>query len=91
MDIHTDNKHTHLIDKVAFVNAVIGAIALYPQLYALLRLREHGEELSVISFALIFSNSIIWFWYGIHRKVIPLVISSFLNAVAAGAILFLIF
>jgi len=78
--------HHHLIDKIAVANAFFGAIALYPQLFSLLK-NNVTENLSAISFWLILSNSIVWLWYGLHRKNTPLVISSLLNAVASALIL----
>ena len=82
--------HHHWIDKVAFLNAIVGAIALYPQLYNLMTSNVRTENLSILSFSLIFLNSIVWLLYGIHRKISPLVISSVLNVVASGLILYLI-
>jgi hypothetical protein len=85
-----DIPHNHLIDKVALVNAILGAAALYPQLYILIMFGNGQGGLSTVSFGLIFANSIIWLWYGLHRKTLALIISSFFNAFAAGGILLLI-
>ena len=86
---HFIHKH-HWINKIALVNAVVSAFALYPQLYTLITTGGNGDGLSVISFSLVLSNSIIWFWYGHHLKALPLMISSFFNAIAAATILILI-
>lgn len=83
--------HSHLIDKIAIVNAIVGAIALYPQVYTLLVYGAGKESLSFISFGLIFSNSLIWLWYGHHRKLTPLMVSSVLNAIASGIIMALLY
>ncbi|MEK7567990.1 MAG: PQ-loop domain-containing transporter [Patescibacteria group bacterium] len=83
-------KHNHVIDKLALLNALISGIALYPQVYLLLNSNQNKEGLSAISFVLILLNSVVWFFYGIHRKTNPLIISSFLNIVASMVILYLI-
>ncbi len=80
--------HNHLIDKIAVLNAVLSAVALYPQLYDIVRYGADTAAISRVSFGLILSNSLIWFWYGYHRKIVPLMLSSLLNTIAAGLILF---
>lgn len=82
--------HNHWIDKIALLNGFAGGVALYPQLYILMTSKIHPTGFSYISFSLILSNSIIWLWYGIHRRIYPLIISSFLNTLAAAMILLLI-
>ncbi len=82
--------HNHWIDKLALLNAVLSGVTLYPQLYILLVSEIDSASISVLSFALILSNSIIWLWYGVHRKTYPLIISSALNAIASGGILMLL-
>ena len=79
--------HNHWIDRLALFNAVLSGITLYPQLYLLLVTDSNSESISALSFVLILSNSIIWLWYGVHRRTYPLIVSSALNAVAAGGIL----
>lgn len=79
-------EHRHLIDTIALVNALLSGVTLYPQLYLLLTAVTETPGVSTLSFALILSNSLIWLWYGVHRKNYPLIISSSLNALAAGAI-----
>jgi uncharacterized protein with PQ loop repeat len=85
-----NDEHHHTIDYLADANSVISAIALYPQLFALLRNSDHAG-VSSVSFILIAINSCIWFVYGVHRHAPPLVISSFANALAAFGILALLF
>lgn len=89
--IKRNPEHHHLIDGIAFLNAFISAISLFPQLYVLLYSMTARQEASALSYFLIFLNNIGWFAYGLHRKILPIVISSFLNMVASGSILFLIF
>lgn len=80
--------HRHFIDRVALINAFVSAFALYPQLFVLLtNPRVDTQSLSTTSFVLIFFSSIVWFWYGVHRRTVPLIVSSALNACAAGGIL----
>ncbi|MFA6608303.1 MAG: hypothetical protein WCT07_00080 [Candidatus Paceibacterota bacterium] len=87
----TELPHNHWIDKLALLNGIISALSLYPQLYILITSKVENEHLSPVSFGLILLNSVIWFLYGIHRKIAPLVISSFFNLVASSAILILIY
>ena len=79
--------HNHLIDKVAFISVALSAVALYPQLYTLIKFADISG-LSSISFGLICANSILWLWYGIHRNIFPIIISSLFNVIASCAILF---
>jgi uncharacterized protein with PQ loop repeat len=89
MKKHTD-KHHHLIDTIAFLNAFVSAVSLFPQLYVLLTTSTGKENISGLSYFLIFLNSFVWLAYGVHRKTPPLIVSSVLNIVASGAILFLL-
>lgn len=82
--------HNHLIDRIALWNGLISGVTLYPQLYLMITGQYQIGNLSGLSFALILLNSLVWLIYGAHRNIIPLVISSFLNAVAAALILSLI-
>lgn len=84
------HRHLHFIDKVAIANGFITGVALYPQLIKALLLRSTGD-LSALTFGLIFLNSIVWLLFGFHGTIIPLVVSSMLNVVAAGLLLFLAF
>jgi len=81
--------HTHFIDYLAEVNSGISAVALFPQLFSLLK-GEATTGLSSVTFFLIAFNSCIWFIYGVHRRIPPLIISSSLNTVASAGILFMI-
>lgn len=85
-----ESRHHHLIDKVATLNAVIGSLALYPQLYGLIKETASRVNISKISFCLILSSSVVWFLYGLHRRNIPLIVSSALTFIAAAGILLLI-
>jgi uncharacterized protein with PQ loop repeat len=82
--------HHHIIDTLAFVNAFVSAVSLFPQLYILVFSTNGKENVSLLSYFLIFLNNIVWLVYGIHRKTPPVTISALLNIVASGAILFLL-
>jgi uncharacterized protein with PQ loop repeat len=83
--------HRHFIDRVALINAFISAFALYPQLFVLLTsFSIETESFSMTSFVLVLVSSILWFWYGVHQRAVPLIVSSFLNACAAGGIIVLL-
>jgi hypothetical protein len=82
--------HNHWIDKIALLNSVMSGLTLFPQLYVITSAHYHEGSLSTLSFGLILSNSLIWLWYGIHRRSPPLIISSFLNVIASSLILIII-
>jgi len=81
-----NRQHTHLIDSVAGVNSGISAVALLPQLFIVLQSRT-ADGLSPLAFFLIALNSFVWFLYGMHRQMLPLIISSSLNTLASIGIL----
>lgn len=76
-------KHQHVIDKIAFFNAILSGVALYPQIWHVLAIGS-TEGISSVSFGLIFINSFVWFVYALHRDLISLSITSILNLVASG-------
>lgn len=80
------SEHNHIIDKIALINALLSGITLFPQLFILLQSEADIQSISILSFGLILSNSLIWLWYGVHRKNYPLIISSSLNTIASAAI-----
>lgn len=77
--------HNHVIDKLAILVGFSSGLALYPQLYLILQARSF-EGVSILSFAIIFINSIVWLAYSIHRGLFSLGISSILNMIASGSI-----
>lgn len=81
--------HHHLIDKVAIYAGIISGLALYPQIYIVI-MTKNVTGLSSVSFFIIFLNSVIWTIYGIHRRLMALIISSILNALAAMILIILI-
>lgn len=85
-----NGRHKHFVDYLAEVNSGISAIALFPQLFALLG-GQPTVGLSPLSFFLIALNSVVWLIYGIHRRTPPLIISSICNALASIGILALIY
>jgi len=88
--LFSNYRHRHYIDYLAGLNSGISAIALYPQLFSLLK-GQSPVDLSILSFSLIAFNSCVWVAYGIHRRIPPLIISSTFNAIAAVGILLLMF
>lgn len=79
--------HTHLIDRIAFLNGFISGIALFPQLLHVLTTPAAAVAVSPMSYGIILINSIVWVLYAMHRGLISLGIASSLNTLAAGAIL----
>lgn len=82
--------HNHFIDKLANINAVLSALALYPQVYTTISTGDING-VSASSFSIIFVNSVIWALYAAHRKAMPLLIASSINALAAAIIMAVIF
>jgi uncharacterized protein with PQ loop repeat len=82
--------HRHPVDYVANLNSVLSGVALYPQLFSLVR-GGTAEGLSVITFLIIAVNSLVWVMYAVHRHAPPLLISGACNFVAASGILLCIF
>ncbi len=81
--------HNHVIDRLAFFNGIISGFALYPQVYSV-AMSGSIEGVSIITFLMIFINSVVWFVYSIHRGLISLGIASTLNCVASGILVLLI-
>jgi len=81
-------EHHHVVDWLADVVAVISGLALYPQVWKSLHAAERSD-LSTTTFAIITVTSLVWVWYGAHRKSLPVVVSSGLNFLAGTALLIL--
>jgi uncharacterized protein with PQ loop repeat len=76
------DKHHHPIDRIAKVNALVSGVALYPQLFKVI-FTDNVVGFSFLTYTLIALNSGVWIVYAIHRKLMPLLISSILNCLAA--------
>lgn len=76
-------EHQHFIDKIAFANSIISGVALYPQVWSTIT-SGSSDGISIVSFSLIFINSIVWLLYSIHRSLISLALTSILNCIASG-------
>jgi len=77
--------HRHFIDKLAFFNGLISGLALYPQVWSVLK---HGSVagISLTTFVIIMVNSVVWLIYAMHRGLLSLGIASILNALASAAL-----
>jgi len=82
-------RHQHPLDKIAEINGLLSGLALYPQVIKAIMSKSVGG-LSVYTFLFIFMSSIIWIFYAHHRSLPQVLVSSFLNCIAAGLLLFLI-
>lgn len=83
--------HHHIIDKIAIYAGIISGIALYPQVYIIIT-TKNIDGLSLLSFIIIFINSVVWTLYTIHRHLMALIVSSLLNLLASIIlILFILF
>lgn len=81
--------HNHFIDKLALLNGLVSGVALYPQVYSVI-INNSVSGLSIVTFIVIFINSIIWFFYAIHRSLFSLGLASILNSIASGILILLI-
>lgn len=85
-----DAFHRHPIDRLGDANGLLTGIALYPQVFHLVM--DHSTDgLSPATFFIIGFTSVIWLAYAIHRRVVPLMMSSTMNLLASGLILGFIF
>lgn len=82
--------HNHVIDKLAFVNSLISGLALYPQVWFVLKTGSIAN-ISLLTFTVILLNSVIWVMYAVHRGLLSLGIASLLNAIASGILIIVIF
>lgn len=80
-----DSKHHHTIDYIADANGIISGVALFPQLFKIIRTQQAGD-LSIVTFYIVLLTNIVWFAYGLHRKAMPILFASTLNLSASGAI-----
>lgn len=74
--------HTHVIDKIAFINGLIAGIALYPQIFEIVY-NGANNDFSTLSLGIITLNGLVWIVYALHRKLISLFIASLLNTIAS--------
>lgn len=87
--IFQKDKHHHTVDIIADVNALVSGVALYPQLFKIVTTGA-VDGFSLLTFSIIAINSIVWLIYATHRRLTPLLVSSFLNFTAALGIIFFI-
>ena len=78
--------HHHTIDKIAIGNGVLSGLALYPQVVKTLMTKD-VSGISMTSFAIIATNSLVWMLYARHRSLFSLGVASLLNACAALAMI----
>jgi uncharacterized protein with PQ loop repeat len=82
-------RHNHPLDLLAEANGLLSGIALYPQLFKVIQTQNVGN-LAASTFFIMFVNNMIWHAYAWHRRALPIIISSILNMIAAGALVVLI-
>lgn len=78
--------HHHFIDRLAFFNGVVSGIALYPQVWVVLR-DGSVEGVSLLTFMIILLNSLVWVIYAVHRGLISLGLASILNTIASAILI----
>lgn len=85
-----DPDHHHAIDLIADANALVSGLALYPQLIKVVA-THHVNDLSVVTFYIVFFTNITWFAYGIHRRALPVLLTSVMNLGASGILIALVY
>ncbi len=88
-NITNNEYHHHLIDKIAIYTGIISGLALYPQVYIVI-VTKNITGLSSVSFCIILLNSLVWTIYAMHRRLVPLIISSALNTLASAILILFI-
>lgn len=80
--------HHHFIDRLAVLNGLVSGVVLYPQIFIILYWGVENN-LAVSVLALIVLNNIVWTLYGLHRGIIPTVLSGVLNVLAGVILIFI--
>ncbi len=78
-------KHNHSVDRLAEANALLNGIALYPLLFKIIR-TGNVSGLEPTTFLMLFIANCIWIAYGLHRRALPVLISSSLVLVSSGTL-----
>lgn len=78
--------HNHIIDKLAVVAGIASGIALYPQILLIVTGTDK-TGVSLVTYGVVFTNSIVWLFYSMHRGLLSLAIASILNIFGTGAVL----
>lgn len=76
--------HNHVIDKIAIIVGFTSGISLYPQVWKIVTNQSDG--ISVVTFGIIFMNSVVWLMYAFHRRLFSLMLASTLNLLASGTV-----
>lgn len=78
--------HTHVIDRLAFVNGILSGISMFPQALQVITTGQVAG-VSIITSVIIWINSIVWLAYALHRGLVSITISSVLNVIASTLLL----
>lgn len=79
--------HSKGLDKLAYVFVIIGIAVGVPQIYQIFDDQSAGD-ISAESWLGYTAGSIFWIWYGIERKVKPIILSAFLHLVVNVIVLY---
>lgn len=82
-------KHRHPLDRLTEATALLSGVGFYPQLFKLYTTRQ-AADLAPTTFLIFTISNAIWIAYGIHRRALPILISSSLNLIASACILVMI-
>ena len=82
-----DAKPRGALDKAVFVIAFVGPLSSLPQIVEIWFVDKSAEGVSAVTWACFLAMSLVWFFYGLSRRDVPLVISNALWVVAEAVIL----
>lgn len=72
-------------EALGFVAGLIGSFAFAPQALKILRERK-AEDVSLVTFAMVFAGAVLWTIYGIWRGAPAIVLWNVVAAALAGAV-----
>ena len=72
--------HKKGLDKIAYIMIGLGVLTIVPQIIQIYQ-TQSAEDISLISWAGYTAIGVFWLWYGIERKVKPIVVSAILGLI----------
>jgi uncharacterized protein with PQ loop repeat len=78
--------HHHLIDRLIVLSSFVSGVSLLPEVYRVWSAHV-PETMSLVTLLIIFLNSIVWFIYGMHCGLRPLLLSSALAVCTSGLLI----
>ena len=70
--------HKKGLDKIAYFMIAIGVLTIIPQIIQIYETKS-AEDINLLSWAGYTAVGVFWLWYGIERKVKPIIVSAILR------------